>query len=44
MIGCAEKAHKDKNAANYAYTSDILKGVSFGAKGVKGAKGTKAAK
>ncbi len=44
MIGCAEKAHKDKNAANYAYTSDILKGVSFGAKGVKGAKGTKTAK
>lgn len=41
MVACAEKAHEDKNRANYAYTSDILKGVSFGAKGSKGAKGAK---
>ena len=44
MIDYAEKAHADKNRANYAYTSDILKGVSFGAKGAKGSKGTKTAK
>jgi len=44
MISYAEKAHADKNSANYAYTSDILKGVSFGAKGTKGSKGTKFAK
>jgi len=44
MIECAEKAHEDKNRANYAYTSDILKGVSFGAKGAKGCKGAKGAK
>ena len=46
MIGYAEKAHADRNNANYAYTSDILKNVSLGAKGAKGskltgAKGTK---
>ncbi len=41
MIECAEKAHEDKNRTNYAYTSDILKGASFGAKGAKGAKGSK---
>ena len=41
MIACAEKAHADKNQANYAYTSDILKNAVFGAKGAKGAKGTK---
>jgi D-alanine-D-alanine ligase len=44
MIECAEKAHADKNRANYAYTSDILKGVSFVTKGVKGTKGTKGSK
>ena len=44
MIDYAEKAHADKNRANYAYTSDILKGVSFGAKGAKGSKGAKTAK
>ena len=44
MIRFAEKAHEDKNRANYAYSSDILNGVSFGAKGAKGAKGTKSAK
>ena len=38
MIGYAEKAHEDKNRANYAYTSDILNGVSFGIKGAKGSK------
>ena len=42
MISCAEKAHADRNRANYAYTSDILKNATFGAKGAKGAKGTKA--
>ena len=41
MIGFAEKAHEEKNRANYAYTSDILNGVSFGAKGTKGSKGAK---
>ena len=41
MIACAEKAHADKNRANYAFTSDILKSASIGTKGVKGTKGTK---
>ena len=41
MIGFAEKAHEDKNSANYAYTSDILNGVSFGSKGAKGSKSAK---
>ena len=41
MIACAEKAHEDRNKTNYAYTSDILKGITFGAKGVKGSKGGK---
>lgn len=41
MIACAEKAHDDRNKTNYAYTSDILKGVSLGAKGAKGTKGGK---
>ena len=44
MIGFAEKAHEDKNRANYAFTSDILKGVSFSSKGAKGAKGIKGSK
>ena len=44
MVGYAEKAHGDKNRVNYAYTSDILKGVSFGTKGAKGSKGAKIAK
>jgi D-alanine-D-alanine ligase len=44
MVGYAEKAFEDKNRANYAFTSDILKGVSFGAKGAKGAKGCKGSK
>jgi len=44
MVECAEKAHEDKNRANYAYTSDILNGVSFGTKGAKGSKGVKGAK
>ena len=38
MITCAEKAHADKNLTNYAFTSDILKNASFGAKGTKGTK------
>ncbi len=41
MVEFAEKAHSDKNQANYAYTSDILKNVSLGTKGAKGSKGTK---
>ena len=41
MITYAEKAYEDKNNANYAYTSDILRNASFGAKGSKGSKGTK---
>ena len=44
MIDFAEKAHADKNKANYAYSSDILKNVSFGAKGAKGCKGMKYSK
>ncbi len=44
MVLCAEKAHSDKNQANYAYTSDILKNVSLGAKGSKGSKGSKGTK
>ena len=41
MVELAEKAHLDKNQANYAYISDILKGAVFGTKGAKGAKGSK---
>lgn len=41
MISCAEKAHADKNKSNYAYSSDILKNATFGAKGTKGSKGSK---
>lgn len=41
LVMNAEKAHADKNMANYAYTSDILNGVSFGAKGTKGSKSSK---
>lgn len=44
MIDFAEKAHADKNQANYAYSSDILKNVSFGAKGAKRCKGMKYSK
>ena len=44
MIAYAEKAHQDKNQSSYAYSSDILNGVSFGAKGSKGSKGTKLTK
>ena len=44
MIGYAEKAHADKIRANYAFTSDILKGAAFGVKGAKGNKGTKGIK
>ena len=44
MIRFAEKAHADKNHANYAFTSDILKSASIGSKGTKGAKGAKCAK
>ena len=42
MVEFAEKAYEDKNSANYAFTSDILKSVSLGgSKGAKGAKGAK---
>ncbi len=41
MVGFAEKAHSDKNQANYAYTSDILKSTALGTKGAKGSKGSK---
>ena len=41
MIEYAERAYEDKNTANYAYTSDILKNVSLGAKGAKGSKTAK---
>lgn len=42
MVEFAEKAYEDKNSANYAFTSDILKSVSLsGSKGTKGAKGAK---
>lgn len=44
MVALAEKAHQDKNRSNYAYTSDILKSASFGAKGSKGTKGSKGSK
>ena len=42
MVQYAIKAHEDRNDRNYAFTSDILKNVSFG--GAKGAKGSKGAK
>ena len=41
MVGYAEQAFEDKNKANYAYRSNILQGVTFGAKGAKGSKGAK---
>ncbi len=45
LVDCALRAHEDRNLRNYAFTSDILKGVSLGgAKGTKGAKGCKGAK
>ena len=39
MVEYAVRAHEDKNNNNYAFTSDILKGISFG--GTKGCKGAK---
>ena len=44
MVFYAEKAYEEKNRANYAYTSDILKNASFGTKGAKGSKGTRSLK
>ena len=41
LVDVAEKAHRDRNQSNYAYSSDILHGVSFGTKGAKGSKGIK---
>lgn len=45
MVQNALRAHEDRNMRNYAFTSDILKGVSLGgAKGAKGVKGSKGVK
>ena len=41
MVSYARRAHEEKNRSNYAYTSDILKSASMGAKGLKGIKGSK---
>lgn len=41
MVEYAEKAHEDRNHANYAFTSDILKNTSIGTKGAKGSKSAK---
>ena len=42
MVQAAQRAHEDKNACNYAFTSNILSSVKLGgAKGAKGAKGSK---
>ncbi|MBR6954972.1 MAG: D-alanine--D-alanine ligase [Clostridia bacterium] len=39
MVACARKAHHEKNSRTFVYTSEILQGVSLGAKGAKGSKG-----
>ena len=44
MVDIAEQAHEDRNSANYAFSSDILKSATIGAKGTKGAKGSKGTK
>lgn len=41
LIENAVKAYEDRNRANYAYDSDILKNANFGTKGAKGSKGAK---
>ena len=41
LVEIAIRAHRDKSQSNYAYTSDILKGITLGAKGAKGTKGVK---
>ncbi len=41
LVEEARRAFEDKNANNYAFTSDILGSVQLGTKGAKGAKGTK---
>ena len=41
MIDYAIAAHEEKNSANYAYTSDILKNAVVGTKGSKGSKSGK---
>ena len=42
LVACALKAHEEKNARSYAFTSDILSAVSLdGVKGTKGVKGAK---
>lgn len=42
IVDCALKAHAEKNARSYAFSSNILSAVSLG--GAKGAKGSKGAK
>ena len=39
MVAIAERAHEDRNRANYAFTSNILQSAALG--GSKGAKGSK---
>ncbi|MBR0513732.1 MAG: D-alanine--D-alanine ligase [Clostridia bacterium] len=41
LIENAVKAYEDRNRANYAFDSDILKNANFGTKGAKGSKGAK---
>ena len=38
LVDYAEKAHAEKNASNYAYSSDILNQAVLGSKGAKGSK------
>ena len=38
MIDIAERAHNDRNSANYAFTSNILESAGAGLKGAKGSK------
>ncbi len=39
LVDCAMTAHREKNENDYAFTSDILSGVTLGTKGAKGVKG-----
>ena len=44
LVELAEKAHRDQNQSDFAFTSDILKGAAIGAKGSKGSKGAMGSK
>ena len=44
LVELAEKAHRDQNQSDFAYSSDILKGAVIGAKGSKGSKGAMGSK